>query len=34
MKDTIIKEKDKYKAIGLRGFYYTLFEEEYGGGIL
>ena len=34
MKDTIIKEKDKYKAIGLRGFYYNLFEEEEGVGTI
>ena len=32
MKDNIIEEKDYYEAIGLHGFYYTLFEEEEGGG--
>ena len=28
----IINEKEKYESIGIRGFYYTLFEEEKGGG--
>ena len=28
MKDHIIDEKEDYKAIGLSGFYYKLFEEE------
>ena len=31
VKDNIIKEKEYYKAIGLRGFDYKLFEEEEGG---
>ena len=30
--DNIIDEKEKYEAIGLRGFDYKLFEEEEGGG--
>ena len=33
VKDNIIKEKEYYKAIGLRGFDYKLFEEEEGRGI-
>ena len=32
VKDHIIDEKEDYKAIGLSGFYYKLFEEEDGGG--
>ena len=32
VKDHIIHEKEDYKYIGLRGFYYKLFEEEDGGG--
>ena len=28
VKDHIINEKEKYKAIGQHGFYYKLFEEE------
>ena len=32
LKDHIIDEKDQYKYIGLRGFGYTLFEEEEVGG--
>ena len=32
VKDNIINEKEEYKAIGLRGFDYRLFEEEEGGG--
>ena len=32
VKDHIIDEKDKYKDIGKRGFDYTFFEEEGGGG--
>ena len=32
MKDHIIDEKEDYKYIGLRGFYYKIFEEEEGGG--
>ena len=32
MKEHIIDEKEDYKEIGLRGFDYMLFEEEYGGG--
>ena len=31
MKDYIIDENEQYKAIGLRGFDYKLFEEEEGG---
>ena len=31
VKDHIIDEKRDYKYIGLRGFDYKLFEEEYGG---
>ena len=34
MKDYIINEKEYYKAIGLRGFDYTLFEEEEGRGTI
>ena len=34
VKDNIIKEKDQYKSIGLRGFDYKLFEEEDGGGVI
>ena len=30
--DHIIDGNRQYKAIGLRGFYYKLFEEEQGGG--
>ena len=31
VKDNIIEEKEDYKAVGLRGFDYKLFEkEEYG----
>ena len=33
VKDNVIKEKEDYKAIGLCGFDYKLFEEEEGGGI-
>ena len=33
VKDNIIKEKEGYKDIGLRGFDYKLFEEEEGGGV-
>ena len=33
VKDNIIEEKEDYKAIGLRGFYYKLFEEEDSGGV-
>ena len=33
MKDHITKEKEDYKAIGLRGFDHKLFEEEEGGGV-
>ena len=33
MKDNIIKEKEDYKAIGLRVFDYKLFEEEEVGGV-
>ena len=33
VKDKIIKEEDKYKAIGISGFDYKLFEEEEGGGV-
>ena len=32
VKDNIINEKEYYKAIGLCGFDYKLFEEEEGGG--
>ena len=32
VKDNIVDEKEDYKDIGLRGFDYTLFEEEEGGG--
>ena len=32
VKDHIIDEKEDYKDIGLRGFYYKLFEEEEGWG--
>ena len=32
VKDHIIDEKEDYKYIGLRGFYYKIFEEEEGGG--
>ena len=32
VKDHIIDEKEDYKDIGLRGFYYKIFEEEEGGG--
>ena len=32
VKDHIIDEKEDHKDIGLRGFDYTLFEEEEGGG--
>ena len=32
VKDRIIDEKQQYEAIGLRGFYYKLFEEEEAGG--
>ena len=32
VKDHIIEEKDKYEAIGLRGFDYRLFEDEEVGG--
>ena len=32
MKDHVIDEKEDYKEIGLRGFDYSLFEEEEGGG--
>ena len=32
MKDNIINEKEGYKDIGLRGFDYTLFEENEGEG--
>ena len=32
VKDHIIDEKEKYKAIELCGFDYKLFEEEGGGG--
>ena len=32
VKYNVIKEKEDNKAIGLRGFYYKLFEEEEGGG--
>ena len=32
MKDNIVEEKEDYEAIGLRGFYYKLFEEEDSGG--
>ena len=31
VKDHIIDEKEDYKYIGLRGFYYKLFEEEESG---
>ena len=34
VKDHIIEEKDNYKEIRLRGFKYTLFEEEEGRGKL
>ena len=33
VKDNTIEDKDKYEAIGIRGFGYKLFEEEEGGGI-
>ena len=32
-KDNITEEKDQYKAIGIFGFDYKLFEEEEVGGI-
>ena len=32
VKDHIIDEKEDYKAFGIRGFDYKLFEEEEGGG--
>ena len=32
VKDHIIDEKEQYKANALRGFGYSLFEEEEGGG--
>ena len=32
MNDHTINEKEQYEDIGLRGFYYKLFEEEEGGG--
>ena len=32
MKDNIIKEKEDYEDIWLRGFDYKSFEEEWGGG--
>ena len=32
VKDHIIDDKDQYKAIGLRGFDYKIFEEYEGGG--
>ena len=28
VEDNIIKEQEKYKAIGLHGFYFKLLEEE------
>ena len=34
VKDNIIKEKDKYKAIGLHGFDYKIFKENEGMGCL
>ena len=33
VKDHTIQEKEQYKAIGLCGFDYKLFEEEEGGGV-
>ena len=33
VKDHIVDEEEDYKNIGLRGFDYKLFEEEYGGGL-
>ena len=33
VKDNIIEEKYKHKAIGLHGFDCTLFEEEEFGGV-
>ena len=33
VKYNIANEKEGYKAIGRRGFYYKLFEEEEGGGV-
>ena len=33
VKYNIIEEKEDYKNIGLREFYYKLFEEEEGGGV-
>ena len=32
VKDHVIDKNGDYKEIGLRGFYYSLFEEEEGGG--
>ena len=32
VKDHVIDEDEEYKDIGLRGFDYTLFEDEEGGG--
>ena len=32
MKDHVIDEKEDYKEIELRGFDYSLFEENEGGG--
>ena len=34
MKDNIIEEKEDRESIGIRGFYYKLFEEEEVGGVV
>ena len=33
MDDNVIQKKKEYKAMGLRGFGYNLFEEEEGGSV-
>ena len=33
VKDNITEENEDYKAIGIHGFDYKLFEEEEGGGV-
>ena len=32
VEDNVVGEKEEYKAIELRGFYYKLFQEEEGEG--
>ena len=33
VKNNIVEEKEDYKTIELRGFYYKSFKEEEGGGV-